>query len=95
MSSPFARTHGRSAHALLLFQADAAHFSELAANMTKSFDPAFWDPAKGVYSTGTQMAQAAALWLDAVPASRLASVVDQLATSVTTTGITFGFLGVQ
>lgn len=49
----------------------------------------------GLYSSGTQTAQALALWVGAVPKGRIESTVQALATDVMTRGITFGFLGVQ
>ncbi len=78
-----------------LWQADAAFYASEYARLVAAFDAAFFNSKTGVYSTGTQMAQGAALWLDAVPAIRLATTVSALADDVTKNGLTFGFLGVQ
>lgn len=76
-------------------QADAEMYSRQAAQLTEAFHDAFWNASAGVYSTGTQMAQAAALWVGAVPSTELPKHVANLAEDVVQNGVTFGFLGVQ
>ena len=76
-------------------QADAEMYSLQAAQLTEAFHAAFWNASAGVYSTGTQMAQAAALWIGAVPATELPRHIANLAEDVALNGVTFGFLGVQ
>jgi alpha-L-rhamnosidase len=80
---------------------DATHYRALLAKLKPEWHSAFWDPTSKSYSTGTQMAQAAALWLDGVgeghivPPSELAPLVAKLATDCVANGVTIGFVGVR
>ena len=81
--------------------ADATHYRTLLPKLKSEWHTAFWHPIKQEYSTGTQMAQAAALWLDGVgdghivPAANLPGLVSRLAEECTTKGVTIGFVGVR
>ena len=44
--------------------ADEIHYKSLLTKLKPEWHQAFWEPGISAYSTGTQMAQAAAIWLD-------------------------------
>ena len=75
--------------------ADAAHYTTLFAQLKPEWHKAFWNNATSAYSTGTQMAQAVAIWLGIVPEEKLAPLVAKLAKEVVSRGVTIGFVGVR
>tara|TARA_B110000208_G_scaffold187009_1_gene244420 strand:- start:1256 stop:4174 length:2919 start_codon:yes stop_codon:yes gene_type:complete len=74
----------------------AETFAAKDKKLTSEFHTAFYSNTTGMYSTGTQCAQALALWLNASPTPAMrASLAQALAEDVTTKGVTIGFIGVR
>jgi len=69
-----ANTLGRIAHQIGQ-EPDATSFEQKARTLRENFNTAFFNPATGVYATGSQTAQALPLVLDLVPASKRAAAV--------------------
>lgn len=76
-------------------QDDVARYTALLTSLKSEFHTAFWNPVQHRYSTGTQVAQAVALWLEVVPEDLVGPLVAGLADEVATTGLTVGFIGVR
>ena len=76
-------------------QEDAEHYGGLLAKLKPEWHQAFWSANTSSYSTGTQMAQAVAIWLDIVPPDLLPALVDKLAADCAQNGVTIGFVGVR
>jgi hypothetical protein len=74
---------------------DASHYKALFAKLKPEWHKAFWNPLAKSYSTGTQMSQAVAIWLDIVPQALLEPLVAKLADEVVANGLTVGFVGVR
>ncbi len=81
--------------------ADEKHYKSLLTKLKPEWHQAFWDPEISAYSTGTQMAQAAAIWLDdlgeghLVPPANMAALVQKLGDDCKSRGVTIGFVGVR
>lgn len=82
--------------------ADETHYKTLLTKLKPEWHQAFWDPEISAYSTGTQMAQAAAIWLDdlgddsfIVPPQHMPALVKKLGDDCTSRGVTIGFVGVR
>lgn len=74
---------------------DAAYYSKRFAQLKPEWHKAFWNNGTMAYSTGTQMAQAVAIWLEIVPTALLPGLVERLASDVVAQGVTIGFVGVR
>jgi len=62
---------------------DAGRYFKLADEIKAAFNKEFFDQSAGYYGTGTQTANALALFFDMVPESRIASVVKHLGHEIT------------
>lgn len=75
---------------------DAVKYDRLAAETKKSFNEAYFDPAKGIYSNGSQTALATALYFGLVPEDRKAQTFNQLVSDVQRQGhIDTGIIGAK
>jgi hypothetical protein len=74
---------------------DARRFAEAALRIKASFNRRFFDPARSVYATGSQTAQAMPLVLDLVPEEHRARVLDRLVADIRAHGnaVTAGDVG--
>ena len=81
--------------------ADEAHYRDLLTKLKPEWHRAFWNPEISAYSTGTQMAQSAAIWLDdvgpgsIVPPAQMPALVQKLGDDCKSRGVTIGFVGVR
>ena len=79
----------------------ATHYTNLLVKLKPEWHTAFWSPNISAYSTGTQMAQAAAIWLDdlgeghVVPPANMPALVKKLGDDCADQGVTIGFVGVR
>ena len=82
-------------------ESDAKHYRDLLGKLKPEWHEAFWSANTSAYSTGTQMAQAAAIWLDdvgeghIVPPANMPALVKKLADDCLSEGVTIGFVGVR
>ena len=77
---------------------DAALFSARLASRRAEYHAAFWNVGTGLYGSGTQVAQAVALWTGVAAGAGVAGNVSAwLANAVAGPGgkLTFGFIGVR
>ena len=77
---------------------DAQTYLRIAADSRSAFHKTFYNERTGSYSTGTQTANALALFLDAVPKEKRSSVRSRLADDIVyghNTHLTTGFIGVK
>jgi alpha-L-rhamnosidase len=78
--------------------ADAGIYAERAGQIKDAFNEEFFDPERGVYTTGTQTANALPLFLDMVPKDLRRKVSDNLFKDVLfehNTHVTTGFIGLR
>lgn len=81
--------------------ADEKHYKTLLPKLKSEWHRSFWNPEISAYSTGTQMAQAAAIWLDdvgdghIVPSADMHGLVQRLGDDCKSRGVTIGFVGVR
>ncbi|MFC1414310.1 family 78 glycoside hydrolase catalytic domain [Streptacidiphilus sp. N1-12] len=75
--------------------ADATHYSTLAGQIATGFTQRYFDPATGVYGTGTQLSYAMPLVLGLVPAGHEQATADKLVQDITAHDdhLTTGFVG--
>jgi len=75
---------------------DAADFAAKLSKARVEYHTVFWNPALGLYASGTQVAQAVALWTGVASAAGVAGNVSAwLGKDLVSTGLTFGFIGVR
>ncbi|MFC1402009.1 MULTISPECIES: family 78 glycoside hydrolase catalytic domain [Streptacidiphilus] len=76
-------------------RADAAEYGALATRIAAGFTKRFFDPATGVYGTGTQLSYAMPLVLGIVPAGREQATADRLVQDIAAHDdhLTTGFVG--
>jgi len=78
--------------------ADADTYAKLAGNIRDALNRTYFHPDTNQYATGTQAANAMALYLDLVPKNRRDAVTDNLRNDVLyyhNTHLTTGFIGVK
>ena len=75
--------------------ADARHYSALAEQIAAGFTKHYFDPATGVFGTGTQLSYALPLVFGLVPAGREQTTADRLVQDITAHDdhLTTGFVG--
>jgi hypothetical protein len=72
---------------------DASRFNSLAADIATAFNNAYYSPANGSYSTGSQTAQSMPLYLGLVNPANQAAVSAALIANVRSEGLTAGDIG--
>ncbi len=78
--------------------ADAQGYAQLADQIKEALNRAFFNPATGNYASGTQTANAMALYLDLVPKDKRGAVAGNLTNDIVyghNTHLTTGFIGVK
>src|SRR2546422_1094282 len=84
--------------AILGNSSDAQAYSQLATEIKEAFNKTFFNSNSGVYSNGTQTANALPLFLDLVPEKQRGEVVSRLTNDIVythDTHVTTGFIGVK
>lgn len=75
---------------------DASAFADRLVARRAEFQSAFFNSSLGLYDTGTQVAQAVALWTNVAETAKMnLNISSYLGQVMSTSGLTFGFIGVR